>query len=217
MADKQSNNNGGDDKVAVVKKYANRRLYNTASSSYVTLDDLSKMVRNGEYFVVYDAKSGEDLTRSILTQIILEEDSKGRNLLPINFLRQLIGYYDDSLRAFLPRYLELSMENFASNQEQIRRYIEGTFGRFFPMGQFEDMARQNVALFQRAANLFTPGNAETAPETAEPPAERATVQEATAEIRQQQIATPKEIRELNEKIEALQKQLGALVETQSDR
>ncbi len=217
MADKQSNNNGGDNKVAVVKKYANRRLYNTASSSYVTLDDLSKMVRNGEYFVVYDAKSGEDLTRSILTQIILEEDSKGRNLLPINFLRQVISFYDDSLRAFLPRYLELSMENFASNQEQIRRYIEGTFGRFFPMGQFEDMARQNVALFQRAANLFTPGNAETTPDTAEPLAERATVQEATAEIRQQQIDTTKEIRELNEKIEALQKQLGALVETQSDR
>ena len=109
--------------------------------------------------MVYDAKTGEDLTRSILTQIILEEDSKGRNLLPINFLRQLIGYYDDSLRAFLPRYLELSMENFAANQEQIRRYIEGTFGQFFPLGQFEDMARQNMALFQRAATMFAPPNA----------------------------------------------------------
>ena len=117
--------------------------------------------------MVYDAKTGEDLTRSILTQIILEEDSKGRNLLPINFLRQLIGYYDDSLRAFLPRYLELSMENFAANQEQIRRYIEGTFGQFFPLGQFEDMARQNMALFQRAATMFTPpkssGNAADGP------------------------------------------------------
>lgn len=215
MADKQSNKNGGDDKVAVVKKYANRRLYNTASSSYVTLDDLSKMVRLGDHFVVYDAKSGEDLTRSILTQIILEEDSKGRNLLPINFLRQVIGFYDDSLRAFLPRYLDVSMDNFASNQDQIRRYIEGTFGHFFPMGQFEDMARQNVALFQQAANMFTPGSAEAAAaETGESPAATASVQEAAAEIRQQQIDTTKEIRELNDKIEALQKQLGALVTTQ---
>src|ERR671911_2685784 len=156
------------DQPAVVKKYANRRLYNTATSSYVTLDELSRMVRAGQHFVVYDAKTGEDLTRSILTQIILEEDSKGRNLLPINFLRQLIAFYDDSLRAFLPRYLELSMENFARNQEQIRRYIESTFGRFFPVGQFEDMARQNMALFQRAATVFTPrkvpGNAADHPD-----------------------------------------------------
>ena len=100
-------------KPAVVKKYANRRLYNTATSSYVTLDELSQMVRKGEEFVVFDAKTGEDITRSVLTQIILEEDSKGRNLLPIGFLRHVIGYYDDSLQSFLPRYLELSMENFA--------------------------------------------------------------------------------------------------------
>ena len=119
--------------VAVVKKYANRRLYNTATSSYVTLDELSQMVREGEDFVVFDAKTGEDITRSVLTQIILEEDSKGRNLLPIGFLRQLIGFYDDSLHAFLPRYLELSMENFARNQDQMRGYIEETFGRFFPL------------------------------------------------------------------------------------
>ena len=99
----RSKNKEPGNKVAVVKKYANRRLYNTATSSYVTLDDLSKMVRAGEHFVVYDAKSGDDLTRSILTQIILEEDGKGRNLLPINFLRQVISFYDDSLRAFLPR------------------------------------------------------------------------------------------------------------------
>ena len=143
-------------KPAVVKKYANRRLYNTATSSYVTLDELSQMVRKGEEFVVFDAKTGEDITRSVLTQIILEEDSKGRNLLPIGFLRQLIGYYDDSLQSFLPRYLELSMENFARNQDQMRGYVEQTFGRFFPITQFEDMARQNMALFQRAASMFRP-------------------------------------------------------------
>jgi polyhydroxyalkanoate synthesis repressor PhaR len=198
---------------AVVKKYANRRLYNTATSSYVTLDDLSKMVRAGDEFVVYDAKSGEDLTRSILTQIILEEDSKGRNLLPINFLRQLIGYYDDNLRAFLPRYLELSMENFAANQEQIRRYIESTFGQFFPVSQFEDMARQNLALFQRAATMFTPrqsGNAEDASGDHGAPA-------AADRSVNPGIDTPHEIKLLNEKIEALQEQIGKLVDAQQTK
>ena len=141
----------------MVKKYANRRLYNTATSSYVTLDELSQMVRKGEEFVVFDAKTGEDITRSVLTQIILEEDSKGRNLLPIGFLRHLIGYYDDSLQSFLPRYLELSMENFARHQDQMRGYVEQTFGRFFPLTQLEDMTRQNMALFQRAASMFRPG------------------------------------------------------------
>jgi polyhydroxyalkanoate synthesis repressor PhaR len=196
-------------KVAVVKKYANRRLYNTATSSYVTLDDLSKMVRAGDHFVVYDAKNGEDLTRSILTQIILEEDSKGRNLLPINFLRQVISFYDDSLRAFLPRYLELSMENFARNQEQIRRYIESTLGRFFPMGPFEDMARQNMAMFQRAAHLFTPTpGANENGEAAAP----ATFPGAGFDD-----TTSRQIRELNDKIEDLQKQISELVTAHQGR
>ena len=171
----------------------------------MTLDDLSKMVRHGDHFVVYDAKSGEDLTRSILTQIILEEDGKGRNLLPISFLRQVISFYDDSLRAFLPRYLELSMENFARNQDQIRRYIEGTLGRFFPMSQFEDMARQNMALFQRAATMLNPlqGGAENG-DLAQP---AATETEASAD-------TSRQIKQLNEKIEDLQKQISDLVSAQ---
>jgi polyhydroxyalkanoate synthesis repressor PhaR len=198
---------------AVVKKYANRRLYNTATSSYVTLDDLSKMVRAGEHFVVYDAKSGEDLTRSILTQIILEEDGKGRNLLPINFLRQLIGYYDDNLRAFLPRYLELSMENFAANQEQIGRYIEGTFGQFFPMSQFEDMARQNMALLQRAATMFKPlqaGHGAAAPESKGNAA-------ADSAAAGPPIDTSAEIKALNDKIEDLQEQICRLVDSQQHK
>jgi len=206
MAEAPQRKRANADQPAVVKKYANRRLYNTATSSYVTLDDLCKMVRAGEHFVVYDARSGEDLTRSILTQIILEEDGKGRNLLPINFLRQLIGYYDDSLRAFLPRYLELSMENFAANQEQIRRYIESTFGQFFPMSQFEDMARQNMALFQRAATIFTPpkaGNEQVGATGPEGPAGPAAT-----------LDTSQEIKALNEKIEGLQKQIGRLAEAQ---
>jgi polyhydroxyalkanoate synthesis repressor PhaR len=202
MAEAPRRKRANADQPAVVKKYANRRLYNTATSSYVTLDDLCKMVRAGEHFVVYDAKSGEDLTRSILTQIILEEDGKGRNLLPINFLRQLIGYYDDSLRAFLPRYLELSMENFAANQEQIRRYIESTFGQFFPLSQFEDMARQNLALFQRAATMFKPPQA--AGNAAEPDSSPAASAPDTSH----------EIKALNEKIEGLQEQIGRLVEAQ---
>lgn len=194
-----------DDKVAIVKKYANRRLYNTATSSYVTLDDLCKMVRAGDNFVVYDAKTGEDLTRSVLTQIILEEDAKGRNLLPINFLRQLIGFYDDNVRAFLPRYLEMSMENFARNQEQIRLYIEGTFGSFFPVGQFEDMARQNMALIQKAATMLTP---------------LPSVGDEGASLGTERIDQPgpsnespaaHEIRDLNIKIEALERQLNQLM------
>jgi polyhydroxyalkanoate synthesis repressor PhaR len=204
MAVARSETTEGEEKVAVVKKYANRRLYNTATSSYVTLDELSKMVRTGSHFVVYDAKTGEDLTRSVLTQIILEEDSKGRNLLPISFLRQLIGFYDDSLKAFLPRYLELSMENFARNQEQIRRYIEGTFGSFFPMGQFEDMARQNMALFQRAASMFHPRPGGEQPEGAGQGGREAGATPPAPD-------TSKEIRELNDKIEALERQLGEIV------
>ncbi len=208
MVEVKDKNQDGSRKVAVVKKYANRRLYNTATSSYVTLDDLSKMVRLGEHFVVYDAKSGDDLTRSILTQIILEEDSKGRNLLPINFLRQLIGFYDDSLRAFLPRYLELSMENFARNQVQIRRYIEGTLGRFFPIGPFEDMARQNMELLQRAATMFTPlpGAEDTVnsehPAPFETPVNR---------------DTSSQIKGLHEKIEVLQQQISELVTAQREQ
>jgi polyhydroxyalkanoate synthesis repressor PhaR len=214
MAETPPKRQANADQPAVVKKYANRRLYNTATSSYVTLDELSRMVRAGQHFVVYDAKSGEDLTRSILTQIILEEDSKGRNLLPINFLRQLIGYYDDSLRAFLPRYLELSMENFAANQEQIRRYIEGTFGQFFPIGQFEDMARQNMALFQRAATMFTPrtpGNA------ADDPGDEDSAAGHEFSSAMTPADTSAEIKALSDKIEDLQKQICALVEARAPK
>jgi polyhydroxyalkanoate synthesis repressor PhaR len=144
------------DQPAVVKKYANRRLYNTATSSYVTLDELSRMVRAGQHFVVYDAKSGEDLTRSILTQIILEEDSKGRNLLPINFLRQLIGFYGDNMQWMVPRYLEHMMEGFATNQEKLRQSMQETFGGIFPFGNLEEMGKQNMAMFENAMKLWTP-------------------------------------------------------------
>src|SRR5918912_4356361 len=125
----------GDKAPVVVKKYANRRLYNTATSSYVTLDDLANLIKEGGDFVVQDAKTGEDLTRSVMTQIIVEEEGKGQNLLPISFLRQLIAFYGDSMQWLVPSYLESSMRSFAHNQEQMRRYMQETFGGMFPFGQ----------------------------------------------------------------------------------
>jgi len=151
---------GADKATVVIKKYANRRLYNTATSSYVTLDHLCQMVKDGVEFAVYDAKSGEDITRSVLTQIIVEEEAKGQNLLPINFLRQLISFYGDNLQFLVPRYLEHTMQYFASNQEQMRNYMRDTFGGMFPFGRFEDLGKQNIAFFERALKMFAPFQAE---------------------------------------------------------
>jgi polyhydroxyalkanoate synthesis repressor PhaR len=139
----------------VVKKYANRRLYNTESSSYITLDSLATMIRVGRDFVVYDAKSGEDITRGVLTQIIVEEESKGRAMLPTAFLRQIIGFYGDSLQQFVPGYLESAMSNFALQQEQMRTAMEQTMGNFFPPGM-QEVGRQNIAMMERAMSLFAP-------------------------------------------------------------
>ncbi len=146
---------GGDGQV-VIKKYANRRLYNTATSSYVTLDDLSGMVRNDIDFVVYDAKTGDDITRSVLTQIIVEEEAKGQNLLPIGFLRQLIGMYGDSLQELVPKYLEHSMESFIDNQEQMREYMTQAFDGLFPFGSLEDLSQQNMEMMKQALAMFNP-------------------------------------------------------------
>ncbi len=204
----------GETRVAIVKKYANRRLYNTETSSYVTLEELSRMTREGREFVVYDAKTGEDITRSVLTQIILEEDSKGRNLLPIGFLRHLISFYDDSLKTLLPRYLELSMENFARHQDQMRSYMEETFGRFFPVKQFEELTRQNLALFQQAASIFNPFAAETKQETA-PRAERQDAGEPGEEATPEAQALGDELRELRRQMELLQRQIDALTRSRN--
>ncbi|MCY4238405.1 MAG: polyhydroxyalkanoate synthesis repressor PhaR [Rhodospirillaceae bacterium] len=140
----------------VIKKYANRRLYNTATSSYITLDDLSRMVRDDVDFAVFDAKTGEDITRSVLTQIIVEEEAKGQNLLPIGFLRQLIGMYGDSLQELVPRYLEHSMESFIENQEQMREYLSDAFDDMFPFGSLEDISQQNMTIMQQALAMFNP-------------------------------------------------------------
>lgn len=139
-----------------IKKYANRRLYNTGTSAYVTLEDLAVMVKSGEDFVVYDAKTGEDITRSVLTQIIFEQEGKGgQNLLPINFLRQLIRFYGDSMQLLVPRYLETSLQHFAQEQEKFREQMGKTFN--IPgFGAFDEQVKRNMEMFQRAFTMFLP-------------------------------------------------------------
>lgn len=157
----------GSDQPVVIKKYANRRLYDTGRSSYVTLDDLAQMIKDGYEFNVYDAKTGEDLTRQVLTQIIVEQESKGAgNLLPINFLRQLIGFYGDNMSPMVPNYLEQAFTLFTQQQEQFREQMKksmgGTqmgntpnqFGNMFSMQALEDLSKQNMAMFEQAMKAF---------------------------------------------------------------
>ncbi|MBP0444785.1 polyhydroxyalkanoate synthesis repressor PhaR [Roseomonas sp. SSH11] len=176
----------------VVKKYANRRLYNTETSSYVTLEDLAGMVRQGRDFTVSDAKSGEDITRSVLTQIIVEQESKGQNLLPVPFLRQLIGLYGDSLQSVVPRYLEVTMGTFARQQEDMRRVAQETMGSamggFNAFAPFEEMGKQNLAMLERAMSLFSPfprGAGGGAPSQPAPADEVETMREEIAALRQE--------------------------------
>lgn len=158
MADKKKH---GENEPVTIKKYANRRLYNTATSSYVTLDHLCQMVKDGVEFQVYDAKTGDDITHSVLTQIIVEEESKGQNLLPIGFLRMLISFYGDSLQWVLPKYLEHSMSSFSRNQDSMRSYMDKTFGGIFPFGSnLEEMGKQNMAMLDSAMRMFSPFGAE---------------------------------------------------------
>ena len=140
----------------IIKKYANRRLYNTAKSSYVTLDHLAQMVRDGQDFVVNDAKSGEDITRGVLAQIIFEEEAKGQTMMPSSFLRQLIRLYGDSLQGFVPGYLEASMETFARNQETMREQVRQAFEANPALANFEALARSNMEWFENALRMFAP-------------------------------------------------------------
>jgi polyhydroxyalkanoate synthesis repressor PhaR len=142
----------------VIKKYANRRLYNTAISAYVTLGNLAEMVKNGVEFNVYDAKNNEDITRSVLAQIIVEEEGKtGQNLLPISFLRRLIGFYGDNMQWLVPKYLEHSLQSLTKNHEQIRDYFQKSFGTIFPFNStLEQMSKQNMTMFENAMQMFSP-------------------------------------------------------------
>ncbi len=144
------------DDVIVIKKYANRRLYNTQKSAYVTLENLAEMVREGTDFVVRDAKSGEDITRAVLTQIIFEEEAKGHTMLPANFLRQLIRLYGDTLQGVVPGYLEASMETFLRNQEKLRESVKTAFGANPAMANFEALTRTNMEIYENAMRMFHP-------------------------------------------------------------
>jgi polyhydroxyalkanoate synthesis repressor PhaR len=197
MAARKSDGDG----PITIKKYANRRLYNTASSSYVTLEDLATMVKDEQVFVVYDAKSGDDITRSVLTQIIVEEESKGQHLLPIGFLRQLIAYYGDSLESLVPKYLEQSMDAFRHNQDDMRQHLSQAFDGVFPFGSLEDMSRQNMDIMRQAMEIFTPLAAQQAANGATP--ESAAPKDAAND-------GDDALDDLQEQIEALKRQVDAL-------
>jgi polyhydroxyalkanoate synthesis repressor PhaR len=164
-----------------IKKYANRRLYNTGTSAYVTLEDLAGMVKTGEDFVVYDAKSGDEITRSVLTQIIFEQENKeGQNLLPIAFLRKLIRFYGDSMQMLVPRYLEVSIESLTREQEKFRHQMAQAFGvGGFP--SLEDQVRRNMEMFERAFTMFAPF-ARRESQAAEAAAEAGTTPTKTGDI-----------------------------------
>ena len=196
----------------VIKKYANRRLYNTQTSSYVTLDHLAEMVKKGVEFEVRDARTGEEITRSVLAQIIFEEENKGQHLLPIQFLRQLIRFYGDSLQAFVPSYLELSMENFSKNQEEMREKFAGAFGSRmgipdFGVKEFENLTRQNLAMFERAMRMFTPFGMPTQG-ASEPSRERP----AAAPPPRETPPRDDEIRELKDQLAAMRQQIADLAQ-----
>jgi polyhydroxyalkanoate synthesis repressor PhaR len=197
MTDQGQARKPASDKV-VIQKYANRRLYNKATSTYITLDDLAGMVREGVDFVVYDAKTGEDITRKVLTQIIFEEESRGQNLLPIQFLRQLIRFYGDQMQAFLPSYLELSLDSFIRQQERLR----SQFTTMSPsgVGAYEEQIRQNLALFDRAMKMFSPFALRADEDTSAPPDKPASAPEPAKD----------ELAELRQQMAAMQEQLAAL-------
>jgi len=188
------------DHPIAIKKYANRRLYNTGTSTYVTLEDLAEMVKRGEDFVVHDAKTGEDITRQVLAQIIFEQENKeGQSMLPIAFLRQLIRFYGDSMQMLVPRYLEVSIDSFTREQEKFRQHMAQTFGGS-PFGALEDQVRRNMEMFERAFAMFTPF-ARREQQTASEP-----------EKRQSSISDSDEIHDLKRQMEEMQKRLDRLTD-----
>ena len=189
----------------VIKKYANRRLYNTAKSTYVTLDHLAQMVRDGQDFVVNDAKTSEDITRGVLAQIIFEEEAKGQTMLPANFLRQLIRLYGDTLQGFVPGYLEASMETFSRNQEAMREQVRQAFEANPALANFEALARSNMEWFENAMRMFAPFATGMAPKGGKPQNQNQP---------QNQPQSPRrdvELEELKEQLSAMQSQLAKLV------
>ena len=191
-----------------IKKYANRRLYNTATSCYVTLDYLANLVKAGADFAVYDARSGDDITRSVLTHIIVEEEAKGHSMLPVSFLRNLISFYGDSLQVVVPRYLEQSMQAFSRNQEQMREYMAGAFDGLNPFTSFEEMSKQQLAMFERAVKMFSPFYAD---------ADDGAVEEKEAPAAAAAPPAEKQIEELRSRLNEMQRQLDELVSQREER
>ena len=192
---------GAGDGVVIIKKYANRRLYNTETSSYITLDHLAAMTRAGREFKVVDAKTDDDITHNVLTQIIMEEESRGETMLPVNFLRQLIAMYGDSMQAMVPGYLEASMESFRRNHQQFKTAVEGAFAN----SPFAEMAKRNMAMFEAASQAFKPGGA-TAASAASSSSARSGPDRSSPDrsSKDDEIAALRaELKRLNEKIEQL--------------
>lgn len=190
MADRKSG-------PVTIKKYANRRLYNTATSTYVTLDNLAAMVKEGTEFNVYDAKNGEDITRSVLTQIIMEAENSGSGMLPVPFLRQIIGFYGGNVDQVLGKYLEHSMQNFTTNQEKMRSLMQSMTGGMFPVGSLEEITRQNTAMFERTLKMFNPMEASSG-------AGQSAGERMKAE-------SEKSLDELQKQLDTLQRQIGDIV------
>jgi polyhydroxyalkanoate synthesis repressor PhaR len=204
-----SNKKSGPPDPIIIKKYANRRLYNTASSCYITLEQLCDMVKQGVEFEVRDARTGEDITRQVLGQIIFEEENKGQHLLPIQFLRQLIRFYGDSLQAFIPSYLEISMESFARNQNDIRQKFADALSGKLGYGDLEQLTRQNLQIFDRTMRMFSPFGTMAAwsgnPDGQSPPkGAEADEKSASATGRND------EIQDLKDQVEAMRRQLAEL-------
>lgn len=186
-----------------IKKYANRRLYDTSASRYVTLDHLRELVKSDADFEVVDAKTGEDLTRGVLAQIIFEEEAKGANLLPVEFLRQLIGFYGDSMQAFVPGYLRMSMENFMRQQEEMREKMAGAMGSpTASMQLLEEQTRRNMAMFEQAMRMFTPFDARTHGADTDAPAAR--------EAPSRPASSADDVKALRDELEAMRAKLDKL-------
>lgn len=199
------------DDVIVVKKYANRRLYDTGRSSYVTLDDLCEMIKEGQEFVVQDAKTAEDLTQQVLTQIIVEQESRGQSMLPPNFLRTLIKFYGDGMQGLVPNYLEQALQNFVAHQETLRNSMSKSFTGMMPgmnmmpgAGAFEELNRKNMEMFSQTMNMFSPLRAFGV--KGEAPAQGATAQAARPQSREDKI------KQLKANITKMQEELRGLVQ-----
>lgn len=202
----QSNGSGAHEKI-VIKKYANRRLYDTSASAYVTLEHLSELTRQGKEFIVQDAKTGEDLTRAVLAQIIFEQENKKEGVLPVSFLRQLIQFYGDSFQSMLPAYLEMSMKTFNQQQEKWREYMQNAVGEDRAK-EYEDQIRKNMAMFEDTMKFFTPFVPTGAPGAAAPAAP------APSRTEEPKPATPPTgvdaIRALQQQMMDMQRQLAQL-------